>query len=176
MARTDKPDIRFIIYVTRAQNSDFLHVEARPVIRRPEYTSTDWDSHFYTYQGEPYLDCFRVEAQADLDDSENRGWYAMQAAYHPWSGVTLQEAEREIKILRKVGKGMEKFYHEFGEPLTIGAYIARVAKILGITKFGFRHPDGGLWASGEEFNWGDASTIDYQIRSRVEKIREKVMV
>jgi hypothetical protein len=66
------------------------------------------------------------------------------------------EAERILKIMRKVRSATDKIASEYGEPGSFGTYVMRAAKVLGIKEIGFYKTRRPAW---------DTSTSRYRFLS-----------
>jgi hypothetical protein len=120
---------------------------------------------------EPAYSNLHVSAQGDLETDEPA--YAWATEYRDLYRLTLSEGEPMIKVLRKVQRGLDKLTAELGWPDSLGAYIARVGKILGVERFGFYAPKGEpRWASGELIRWDNASHLNSNINDRIRALRE----
>ena len=163
-------DLAMVIEVFASQyGDDFFHVNGRVVKR--VWRDGEWmfDSGFQ--YDEPKYGSLRVSAQGNLDSEEPA--YAWATEYHDLYRLTLVDAEPMVKVLRKVQRGLDKLTAEFGWPDSLGAYIARVGKILGANSFGFYAPNGEpRWASGELIRWDNASHLNSNINQRITALRK----
>jgi hypothetical protein len=170
----DSLDIRLTISVEGSSYDDYYHVIARPV--KPEYRQGEPTSWWAAFDyGEPAYSNLQVSSQGNLREPEQPA-YGWEVEYRGRYSIELRDAEAMVKVLRKVDRGLERLKSELGYPETIGAYIARVAKVLGIRTFGFESTDRELWASGEKWHWCDASTIQWQIDERIKVLQERIGV
>jgi hypothetical protein len=115
-----------------------------------------------------------VRAQGGLDDEQPPYGWEVEYRFDYATDLRLHEVERMVKLLRKVEKGLERSNAKLGYPDTLGAYIARVASILGVDAFGFFAPKGEkMWASGEIIRWDNASHLTWTINDRIQYLREQ---
>lgn len=164
-------DIRMIVEVSASNYGDpYFHVTARPVKHVWDEHSKSWSFRSGFEYDEPRYGDLQVRAQGSLDeDAPSYGW---NVEYHQPYRVTRGDAEEMAKVLRKIERGVEKMTADLGYAENIGQYIARVAKVLGITSFGMFPPKGeALWSSGERVRWDNASHLNWQIEQRVVELR-----
>lgn len=85
---------------------------------------TSWlEAGISTYYGDadPVTDEYRVK---------RRQW-GESYGYHDLSRIDLRQAEAMAKVLKLVGKRLEKFREEEGQYESFGQYVARVARAIG---------------------------------------------
>jgi hypothetical protein len=112
---------------------------------------------------EPWAD-LRITAQFDHVATQPYGW---RVEYHNVYAVELARAEAMVKTLRKIERGLERLRAEFGYPESFAAYVARVAKVLGVKQFGWRSPDGGMFPNGTQYRWTDADGLASHVHTLV---------
>lgn len=94
------------------------------------------------YGDDAAFDGLTVSAAAA--DDMGPGTYGWATEYKEARYVKLDQAERMVKVLRKVERGLAKLTERYGYPEFFTAYLLRVADVLGITQFAIRQPSGDL--------------------------------
>ncbi len=104
---------------------------------------------------------------AQTDGTSEQSSYGWRVEYRNAYSVDLQRAEEMVRLLRKIERGMAKIEREFGYCESFGAYVARVAKVLGITTFGWRAEDGerSFAYSDSRYRWTDAAGFGSHVES-----------
>lgn len=104
-----------------------------------------------------------VSAQLD-GGTANEQAYGFKVEYREAFSVDLARADAMLKTLRKVERGLERIRSELGYAESYPAYLARVAKVLGIKQFGWRvgERDGSLYEQNR-YHWTDASGLSSYI-------------
>ena len=128
-----------------------------------------------SFDAEPMADLV-IRAQYDSATGE-RGPYGWSVEYRDVFCVDLARADAMFKLLRKVNRGLEKLRNEWGYPESFAQYATRVAKILGITTFGWQRAGGSGLYDDNEYHWTDADGLRYRINELVaehDKAREQV--
>lgn len=171
-----KSDVRMVVYVEPEYHNDqwgddLFYVVARPRKMKFEDGEQMPYGSFYTFEGDLPLDDFQVRCSGHMRDGVIQGCYV---EYGNQVRVELHSAEQMVKVLRKVTRGQDKLNREFGylradDP---AGYIARVARILGITHFGVRPADGSSeFRNGYKFQWWDAAMLETLISERIKQLR-----
>lgn len=110
--------------------NDYYHVKAHPVIfetgEKIRNPSDDLVNGLYLHN-------LQVSSQGE-NARRDKGLYAFSIEYTPYA-VRLRDAERMVKTLRIVTRQMSKLYDKWGEAITYGQYLARVADALGADVF-----------------------------------------
>lgn len=157
---------------------DYFHVIGRPMKMRWE----DGDGQmmpygsFYSHEGDPFYEHLRVSSQGDVNSGSI---YGFEVEYYEPTGIRLYDCERMVKVLRMAERKLTKMNAELGYvgANDIAQYMARAAKALGISQFGFHPRDGGThFANGERYRWCDAAMLDMNIADRVKDLRERAGV
>lgn len=113
------------------------------------------------FDAEPLADLHVV---AQLDRTSNGQPYGWKVEYRDVYSVDLRRADTMLKTLRKVERGLTRIQTELGYPETFPAYLARVAKVLGIKRFGWRVGErNGHSYSDNEYRWTDADGMAYHV-------------
>lgn len=102
-----------------------------------------------------------LHVSAQLDRVATNGQpYGFKVEYREAFSVDLRRADAMVKTLRKVERGLTRIQTELGYAETFPAYLARVAKVLGIKQFGWRigDRDGPLYEHNR-YHWTDASGL-----------------
>lgn len=89
-----------------------------------------------------------VRCQMNSDDKPENARspsYAWEVEYAQPYKVGLLEAEKMTQTLRRIEKGLRRIADKLGEPRTFGEYVARVALVLGMTRYAAKTRDGGTW-------------------------------
>ncbi len=122
-----------------------------------------------SWPAQPLAD-LRVTAQSDsASESESYGW---RVEFRDSYAVDLARAEEMVKVLRKVSRGMAKLEAQFGYCESFGAYVARVASVLGISRFGWRTDTGsGGFYSDTRYHWTDAVGFGLRVSSVCREFR-----
>lgn len=172
MAQTSKPDLRFLIDVSRSDS--FLKVTARIV-----YIGTE--EHNAGRVLNPLGDSYRsdwedtvadlvVDAQADAQagDGDVR-WYGYHARYSSPFSVSLRRAEAMVKTLRKVEKHLAAQETKFGWVQDYYTFLARVADCLGIKHFGWV-TERGSFMSESTYRWTDINSLRFHVEGEAKKL------
>lgn len=170
-AVTTKLDVRFLLQVEQRQWADDgdLDVYAYPVyvieedgqekIRNFTGSLGDEDEHraLHNLRFSSYYN--------PTSDTPLWGW---SIAYRDVFSVDLAEAERMVKMLRKLHKGFDRLTKQYAYPESYPAFVARFASLLGVSQFGFKASGDGVFMDGNTYRWCDASNLsgylDYAIR------------
>lgn len=114
---------------------------------------------FSPYDEDTHLTDFEVTAY--LDHEHNEAW----GAAHQFTPhiVDLRRAEVMLRVLRKVERGMDKAYQQFGHPATFHAYLLQVAYALRIKRFLVRRADGQPHPDSVRYTTHTAPSIAYWI-------------
>jgi hypothetical protein len=87
--------------------------------------------------------------------------------------VDLERAEIMVKHLRKVQRRLDAMNSELGYPETFAGYVARVAKVCGVKRFGVRYGKAAAgWHASNEYRWMDAAGIAAHLGMMIENYRE----
>lgn len=132
------------------------------------YPSSGFDAH-------PLADLV-IGAQYD-GATANHDPYGWDVEYRDVFSADLRRVEGMVKTLRKIERGLEKLRGEWGYPDTFAAYVTRVAKVLGIATFGYKHDGRESFYDGNDYRWTDADGLRYRISELVakyDKERERV--
>jgi hypothetical protein len=131
-----------------------VRVAANGTVRNP--SSTSWPR-------EPLADLI-ITAQVDRVSAESP--YGWRTEYRTPYAVDLETAKLMVGALTKVERGLTKIRAELGPPETFTAYVARVAKTLGIKRFGRTAKRGRGWSHDDnEYVWMDAEGMAYHIQT-----------
>lgn len=161
---TDEPTFETCLLLS----TETQHFGERPTLQlwaTPVKVATDGEVFNYvesSYDPAPLAD-LRVRAQHDYAAEP----YAWRVEYHSPYAVDLRRAQEMAKMLRKVERGLERVRLEYGYPESFPAYVARVGKILGIKRYGWRHPDGGIFPTGERYRWTDVDGMTSHVHTLV---------
>src|SRR5207244_4793347 len=101
----------------------------------------------------------RLDADRRQDEGESYrpGPAYWNALYRDVSSVNASEAATMQKTFAKLERGMAKAESDYGRPATFGAYVQRVAKVLGIKQIGFYPPSDDMWANGRAIDFVNLS-------------------
>ena len=86
------------------------------------------------------------QSDKDLYADEISGWWRVM--YRSPYSVELKEAEKMLSTLKKITKGMEKLYKNFGNAKSFGEYCARVALVIGAKSIIYCTENSG-WSYGD---------------------------
>lgn len=139
-----------------------LTISLHPVRVAPNGTVRNPSSS--AWPREPLADLI-ITAQVDrtVADQLPYGW---RTEYRTPYAVDLETAKLMVSTLGKVERGMTKLRAELGLPETFTAYVARVAKTLGIKRFGRTAKQGRGWSHDDnEYVWMDAEGMAYHIQT-----------
>lgn len=117
-----------------------------------------------------------ISAQYDRTTGEGKP-YGWRTEYRDVYAVELERAGDMHKLLRKVDRGLEKLRGEWGYPETFAQYATRVAKVLGISTFGYRRKGAAGTYDDNEYRWTDTDGLRYRINELVDahdKANERV--
>lgn len=119
---------------------------------------------------DPYAD-LRISALADRDATmgDTYGW---STEYRDVFAVDLRRAEAMVKVLRRLTRELEKLNGELGYAESFGAYCARVAKVLGVKKFGWKTDGRSSTYADNEYRFGDAPQLAYRLASVLAEYRQ----
>jgi len=166
MATNDKPQLAIELREPEPAGSfgdHYLRLRA-DVVARDTYR----DDEAYT-TAFPLPDELRdlcATAQADASDAaDNPGRsYGWAVEYRPYS-VSLYDAERMVKVLRRIDASMRRAADKYGDAPTFGAYVARLADALGASIVGpapaawgtryrtYTGRDAAAWIDGRVYAW-----------------------
>lgn len=151
-------ETRIIIGVEKSSYSDpdetrFLRFRAYPV----RVSETDGIRNFSSgsYDHSPLAD---LVITAQVDSSAPARPYGFAVEYRNIYALNLSQAEANVKLLRKLDKGLEKLTAEFGYADTYATFVARVGKVLGVKLYGWTMDERG-WYSENDYRWTDATGI-----------------
>jgi hypothetical protein len=99
-------------------------------------------------------------------------WYAIKLVYSEPYEVDLVQAERMVKLLRKLQRTLDKYDQQFGRTDDLVMFCARVASALGCSApepFA-RHPK-GLSEYKSDYRWTDVENLRGLLDTVVEKGR-----
>ena len=83
-------------------------------------------------------------------------------------GLTLYKMEQALPTLKKIDTGIARINNEYGTAGSLGRYVQRVAKVLGIRYVGFYPPKGqSTWASGERIRFVEPADAAYMIDDKL---------
>jgi hypothetical protein len=131
----------------------FLRFRAYPV----RVSDSDGIRNFSSgsYDHSPLAD---LVISAQVDSSDPMRPYGFEVGYRNLYSLNLREAEANVKLLRKLDKGLEKLNAEFGYADSYAMFVARVGKVLGVKLYGWTLGDRG-WYSENDYRWTDATGI-----------------
>lgn len=139
----DKPTLRFTVRPVR--------VTADGTIRN----ITD------TFGGEPLAD-LAITAQLDhvAADPHPHGW---RTEYQQPYAFDLRRAQTMVGVLRKIERGLERMRAQLGHPESFTAYLARVARTLGATRFCWATEHRGWSYDDNQHRFADADEMTYHL-------------
>ena len=145
--KTDKQPLALLIW--REISGEYMHWRGRVVTPKyengeqvPYGTDSKYDRTML------YFDGLRVSSQGDARSRLRAGepLYGLSCEYHDCFTVGLDEAQRMVKTLIKIDKGLLKLKEQRGYTRSFGEYCGRLAEVLGCTQiaidresFGLRH-------------------------------------
>lgn len=147
-------EVRLLVSVDVSHDPGFS-----PVMRlvvSPVYVGEEgWLRNFTDLWGDEPLADLRISAQADYASEDAYGWRVEYA--QPYS-VDLGRAEVMVKLLRKIQRGLDRMERDLGYAESFGAYVARVGKLLGASRYGWESDNGERsWQySDNTYRWTDA--------------------
>jgi hypothetical protein len=135
----DKPTLRFT---------------ARPVRVTADGTIRNFTD---TFGGEPLAD-LSLTAQLDhvAADPNPYGWRT--ECRQPYA-VDLRRAQTMVRVLRKINRDLERMRDQLGHPESFAAYLARVARALGVTRFCWATERRGWAYDDNEHRFADADEM-----------------
>jgi hypothetical protein len=107
----------------------------------------------------------------DEGDSFTSGIWGSSVAYRDMTRVVLRESERQVKVLRKVERGLTKLAEAEGylPDADYAGFLFRVARVLGITEYWVRNTSADRDIHG--YGWARPSSA-YGIQSLVREALE----
>jgi hypothetical protein len=81
------------------------------------------------------LASLQVRGQANLDDTAQGRSYGWSYAYEQPYSVDLRRARAMATTLGRLQTRLEKLTARYGHPESFGAYVLRVAEVLGVRRF-----------------------------------------
>jgi hypothetical protein len=114
-----------------------------------------------TFGGEPLAD-LAITAQLDhvAADPHPYGW---RTEYRQPYAVDIRRAQTMVKVLRKIDGGLERMRAQLGHPESFTAYLARIARTLGATRFCWAVEARGWSYDDNEHRFGDADEMTYHV-------------
>ena len=88
--------------------------------------------------------------------------YAFSVEYRNLYSLDLAKAESAVKVLRKISKGLDKLNAKYGRADRFGAFVLRVADVLGIDSFVFNKSES---PNGWDIRVIDAEAAEYWINA-----------
>jgi hypothetical protein len=79
--------------------------------------------------------------------------YGFQVAYKDVYLIESYDLEKMARTMKRVQKGLERLYHQFGDAKTFEEWILRVAKVLKIKAFIFGAKEDSPWYSENEYRF-----------------------
>jgi hypothetical protein len=142
-------------HVFRYPRDQFLVITARF-----EKVRTDGHDGWWTYEEKDaqYLEHLSLRAQTDRDHvlAGSRDYYSRILAYRV-NDVEYELAERMFKTLSKIRKAMYAKEEEDGPAQSLGQYLLRLCRIVGVSTMAFDHEPGAP-------NWGDTLYRECDLR------------
>lgn len=168
----ETPELRFVISFEDDQDyglgrslrvtANAVHEFADGRIRNPDSSS---------FSADPFAD-FRVTAHMGKD---NTGFVWGEPEVKPYT-VRVRDAERILKTLRKVDKGLAKLREEFGSTDDFATHLGRIAKIAKAGKNPFLvktgGPDSGSY-DDQQYSHFDVDVLRMRLDRIVKEWREK---
>lgn len=109
---------------------------------------SDWDLAQYANLG--------ITAHTSLE----YGWYGFEVHYIEPYRVSLRQAERQVKLLRKIQKALDRFDNEFGSTSDLPTFCARVTQALGCkTAQRYGHFETEMTTNGTRYRWTDVDGL-----------------
>jgi hypothetical protein len=68
-----------------------------------------------------------------------------------------------VRVLRKIDRALERMRGQLGHPESFTAYLARVARTLGVTRFCWATERRGSSYDDNEYRFGDANEMTYHV-------------
>jgi hypothetical protein len=81
-----------------------------------------------------YLDSLEINSQGNNDDRE-RHLYGWDLRYRDKGFIDRHEAKRMWQTLTILEKKLDRLTEQLGSPVTFGAYLARIATVIGAKSF-----------------------------------------
>lgn len=162
---TDKLAMAFLLTASDdargAVSGGYWHARAALVTIHPDGTPRNITG--YAGEGTLGLEYLTVSAQCDADSSRSYGWHV---EYRDVYSADSTRVQAMAVVMRRIDARLAKLTSTLGYPDTFGAYLARVASILGAT-FMVKTRDGGnSWYSSSEYAILAApSAIDWLTRA-----------
>lgn len=109
----------------------------------------------------------RADREATFGDTYGWGY-----AYRDVFSVDAERAAVMHKQLRAIERGLAKLEVEFGTARDFGSYLARVARVLKIKRFGWKVSGNDHWHDSNEYHWGDVLGMQYWVERQIREYRE----
>lgn len=167
------PELRFVISFEDQQDyglgrslrvtANAVHQFADGRIRNPDSSS---------FHADPFAD-FQVTGWYNKDSQGGFHW--SEAEVKPYT-VRLRDAERIVKTLRKVAKGLERLNERFGYTGDFATHLGRVADVAKAGKNPFLVKVGGRDTGSyddHEYRAFDVTAIAMRFESTIKAWREK---
>lgn len=85
--------------------------------------------------GKLYLDRFEASCQIDASSTPAQPCYAQRVSYNNQFFIEESTCKAQYETFKIVRRKLDKLNAQFGYPRTYGEYAARLAKIVGATRF-----------------------------------------
>lgn len=165
MPNTDT-DIRVLVSAEHHRSSQVVVATARVVYLAEDGSVRNFlndDFHYGQFAGLDYFADLTVRAQCNTTDAGE--FYGTDVSYSQPYQVKLRDAEKMVKTLRKIEKGLARIEQSDGRPLDFIEYVRRFEKILKIQKvLGWR-------AGAGAYRWDSVDQVRYNLNSFVSEIR-----
>jgi hypothetical protein len=148
-----------------------LRLSAHPVKWMPDGAIRNFNG--VGFDSEPLAD---LQVNALCDRTANADSYGWSVEYRNVFSVDLRRAAEMVKVLRKVESGLARIQTELGYPETFPAYLARVAKVLGIKQFGWKLSGRAAEYSGNEYRFTDPAGMTSYVTELCRKFLEPEQV
>jgi hypothetical protein len=125
-----------IIISPDSSDTRFFHIRGNIIywqdgkIRNP----SDYDN----INGFPLLNNLEINSQGDQEDRSRM--YAWDVRYRNIFAVDVTMANKMVKTLTKLNRGLQRIDTKRGSPSSFGDYVGRVAEVIGATKILHRVP------------------------------------
>jgi hypothetical protein len=137
-----------------------------------------WTPDHDVWNGQKLIDAPAPELKdlsvtAYLDDTgDENAWFGFSTEYVEPHRVDLDRAESMAKTLRRLRRDLDRQRDTYGYTADLPAYVARVVVALKLDGIAVRHPDGGIFPTGEPYRFmTGADSFRYWLDDQVKALR-----
>jgi hypothetical protein len=139
-----------------------------------------WTPDHDVWNGQKLIDAPAPELKdlsvtAYLDDTgDENAWFGFSTEYVEPHRVDLDRAESMAKTLRRLRRDLDRQRDTYGYTADLPAYVARVVVALKLDGIAVRHPDGGIFPTGEPYRFmTGADSFRYWLDDQVKAVSDR---